>query len=61
MGSVDLQTLRDIQKKHWPQGVPHHLTVPDESLWKAFSQLAQTSPKEIGLNYLGHKIGRAHV
>ena len=53
MGSVDLQTLRDIQKTNWPQGVPQHLTVPNESLWEAFSQLAQTSPKEIGLNYLG--------
>ena len=53
MASVDLQKLREIQKTNWPHDVPHHLTVPDESLWNAFSKLAQTSPKEVGLNYLG--------
>lgn len=53
MSTVDLQRLREIQKSHWPQGVPHQILVPDESLWVAFAARSKETPEVVGLNYLG--------
>ena len=55
MSAVDLQSLHDIQKSHWPQGVPSHIDVPDESLWEAFHRLVQSAPDAVGLNFLGRE------
>ncbi len=38
---------------HWPTGVPHELTIPDESLWQAFDRRAETTPDDVGLHFLG--------
>ena len=39
--------------RHWPAGVPHHLEVPDESLWAALARRAERSPDTVGLHFLG--------
>ena len=44
-----------MHHSHWPEGVPHHIHVPDESIWKAFHRRALENPTGIGLHYLGRE------
>ena len=39
--------------RFWPEGVPHQLQVPDESLWAGLQARATQTPDEVGLNFLG--------
>ncbi len=39
--------------RFWPEGVPHRLEVPDESLWSGLQARAVQTPHEVGLDYLG--------
>jgi fatty-acyl-CoA synthase len=37
----------------WPAGVPHHLELPDESLWQGLQARAEQTPHDVGLDFLG--------
>jgi fatty-acyl-CoA synthase len=37
----------------WPEGVPHQIDVPDESLWAGLQTRASQTPYDVGLDYLG--------
>ncbi len=38
---------------HWPEGVPHAVSVPDESLWEGFNARAMATPDGTALHFLG--------
>ncbi|HXC41383.1 MAG TPA: long-chain-fatty-acid--CoA ligase [Burkholderiales bacterium] len=39
--------------RFWPEGVPHALEVPDESLWSGLQTRAEQTPDAVGLDFLG--------
>ena len=51
--TLEKATPEPAHLKFWPNGVPHHIDVPDESLWDGFAARAVATPHEIGLHFLG--------
>jgi fatty-acyl-CoA synthase len=47
--------------RFWPEGVPHQIAVPDESLWQGLEARAQISPHEVGLHFLGRDYSWAQL
>jgi len=39
--------------RSWPQGVPHSLDLPGESLWSGLQTRAEKAPDAVGLDFLG--------
>jgi fatty-acyl-CoA synthase len=50
-----LKPAHDAQAhlRFWPEGVPHRIDVPDESLWSGLQARASQTPHDVGLDYLG--------
>ena len=45
--------VHPVHYRFWPEGVPHHISVPNVSLWQGLQTRADATPDEVALDYLG--------
>lgn len=50
---INASTYAQIAKRHWPEGMPLSLDVPNESLWHGFARRAEEAPDAVGIDFLG--------
>lgn len=53
--------MTDLHFKHWPEGLPHHLEVPDQSVAQNLAQTVARLPDKVAIHYYGTEITYADL